>query len=179
MRKASKTSRTRARRISLPKPGPAAALFGDSALESIIAETVSLFHRLRVVAEQIHRQGEFTSGKGGVLRGLDVFGPQTVPQMARTRPVSRQYIQTLVNFLEKEGHVELIDNPAHKRSRLVRLTPKGKALVDAMMRRQAKLFAQLKLDIAEKDLRAAGNALRAVRELFEGDRWKRLLKTVT
>jgi hypothetical protein len=40
-----------------------------------------------------------TAGKRGVLKGLDRLGPQTVPQMARARPVSRQHIQTLVNRL--------------------------------------------------------------------------------
>ncbi|HZX13673.1 MAG TPA: hypothetical protein VFF49_04660, partial [Thermodesulfobacteriota bacterium] len=36
------------------------AYFGDSALASLIGEVVALFHRLRIVSEQIHRQGEMT-----------------------------------------------------------------------------------------------------------------------
>ena len=155
---------------------PATATYGGSPLESVFGETVSLFHRLRAVAEQVHLEGEMAEGKLGVLKGLDLSGPQTVPQMARARPVSRQYIQTLVDQLTDEGHVELIDNPSHRRSSLVRLTSRGKAFVDAAMRRQAKIFSRLKTGIPEKDLRTAASVLSAVRAFFESDQWKRLLK---
>jgi DNA-binding MarR family transcriptional regulator len=159
------------------KPAPATVLFGGSALESVLGETMSLFHRLRIVAEQVHHQREMTAGKLGVLRGLDLSGPQMVPQMARARPVSRQYIQTLVGRLADEGHVELIENPAHKRSRLVRLTQQGKDLLDPAMRRQAKLFSRLTIDIPERDLRTAASVLSALRASFESSHWFRLLKT--
>ena len=152
------------------------AYFGDSALASLIGEVVALFHRLRIVSEQIHRQGEMTSGKRGVLGSLDRFGPQTVPAMARARPVSRQYIQTLVNQLSDEGLVEFIENPAHKRSHLIRLTPKGKVLLDSMIQRETELLSLLKLDIQEKALRDGAGVLKAVRELFESKQWKELLK---
>ncbi len=108
--------------------------------------------------------------------GLDTFGPQTVPQMARARPVSRQYIQTLVNQLLKEGHVELIENPAHKRSSLVRLTPQGKKFLDRMNRRQREILGKLEIKIAEKRLQTAAEVLRDVRKLLEGPQLKRLLK---
>ncbi|MFQ5961445.1 MAG: MarR family winged helix-turn-helix transcriptional regulator [Candidatus Methylomirabilales bacterium] len=157
---------------------PATVAFGGSALESVIGETVSLFHRLRAVAEQVHLQGDLSAGKLGVLRGLDLSGPQTVPQMARARPVSRQYIQALVDQLAGEGYVESIENPGHKRSRLVRLTPQGKVFLDAAMRRQAKVFSRLKTGIPEKDLRTAASVLRAVRAFFESNQWKALLKTI-
>ena len=152
------------------------AYFGDSALASLIGEVVSLFHRLRIVSEQIHRQGEMTSGKRGVLGSLDRFGPQTVPAMARARPVSRQYIQALVNQLSDEGLVEFIENPAHKRSHLVRLTPKGKVLLDSMIQRETDLLSQLKLDIPEKALRDGAAVLKTVREVFESKEWKERLK---
>ena len=77
-----------------------------------------------------------------------------------------------------EGHIEFIDNPAHKRSRLVRLTPQGKDFVDSAMRREAKLLSRLKIDILEKDLRTATSVLSTVRALFESKQWKQLLKTV-
>ncbi len=113
-----------------------------------------------------------------MLLDLDRLGPQTVPQMARARPVSRQHIQTIVNDLIEERHVELVVNPAHKRSHLVRLTRKGKEMVDAMNRREAKILTGMKIGIPEKDLQAAAAVLRAVRELLESEQWKRLARTV-
>ena len=146
----------------------------QSALESLIDETRALFHRLTVAAKEVHRQGEMSAGRRGVLRSLDRLGLQTVPQMARARPVSRQLIQTLVNELAKEGHVEFVDNPAHKRSHLVRLTPKGTKLVEDMSRQEAKLLKELNIEIPAGDLRSAAAVLTAVRQLFESEQWRRL-----
>jgi len=134
-------------------------------------------HLFKPDPDQSHRQGETTAGKLGILRGLNRLGPQTVPQMARARPVSRQYIQALVNQLAAEGRIEFVDNPAHKRSRLVRLTPQGKDVVDSAMRREAKFLPRLKIDVPEKDLRTATSVLRAVRAVFERTQWRELLKT--
>jgi DNA-binding MarR family transcriptional regulator len=135
-----------------------------AAMQEVFDQTVSLFHLLRALAAQLHGQGEMTAGRRGILRGLDRLGPQTVPQMARARPVSRQHIQLEVNQLEADGLVELIENVAHKRSRLVRLAPQGKAQLEAMERREAELYAQWGLPIPEEELRAAAAVLRALRE---------------
>ena len=139
------------------------------AIESIINETTSLYQRLRVVAEEVHGFGKLSGGRRGILKGLNRYGPQTVPQMARARPVSRQHIQTIVNPLADEGLVELIDNPAHKRSRLVRLTERGSKLIEEMNDREARLFSRVELGISEKDIRDAAAVLRSVRESFENE----------
>jgi DNA-binding MarR family transcriptional regulator len=149
---------------------------GESPLESVITETVSLFYRLRVVAEQIHHQGETSGPKRGILKTLDRLGPQTVPRMARARSVSRQYIQTLINQLAKGDFVEFVENPAHRRSPLVSLTPKGKEFLDAMVQREIELLEQLKMDSSEKELQNTADVLRKVRKLFESRQWEQLLK---
>jgi len=136
---------------------------GSPAFEDVIDETTALFHLLHAVAAQLHGGGELTAGRRGVLRGLDRFGPQTVPQMARARPVSRQYIQSLVNDLEAEGLVETLENPAHRRSRLVCLTQRGAGALAEMYRREADLFATLELSIADDEMRHAASVLRSVR----------------
>src|SRR5262245_36784891 len=114
----------------------------ESPLNSLVNETVLLFHRLRIVADQIHHRGEMTGPLRSILRGLDKLGEQTVPQMARARAVSRQHVQALVNQLVEERLVELISNPAHKRSPLARLTQLGKRTVDAMNRNEAGLLSK-------------------------------------
>lgn len=144
-----------------------------SALESLTAETARLFHRLKVVAEEVHHQGETTAGRRGALRGLYRAGPQTVPQMARARSVSRQHIQTLVNALAEDGLLEQVKNPAHQRSHLIKLTTKGKDLVETMNRREERVFNRLTIPISKKRLQDAADVLRMVRSLFEhqGRRW--------
>jgi DNA-binding MarR family transcriptional regulator len=136
-----------------------------AALDRVFSETVALFHRLRAVAEEVHRQGEMTAGKRGILKDL-AHGPQTVPQMARARPVSRQHIQSLVDMLEADGYVYWVENPAHKRSLLVRLTPKGEALFQTMRQKEAERLSALEIDIEEKDLETTVCVLRSLRELL-------------
>jgi DNA-binding MarR family transcriptional regulator len=150
----------------------------ETAFDELINETVLLFHRLRIVADEVHHQGEMTGGLRSILRSLDKGGAQTVPEMARVRSVSRQHVQMLVNQLAEAGFVEFIENPAHKRSPLVQLTSLGKKTVDAMNRREQKLLGKSGLGAPEKKLREAAETLRTVRAYFESDIWKRLLKTL-
>jgi DNA-binding MarR family transcriptional regulator len=141
-----------------PLPSQAAAL------QALIDETRALFHRLRAAAGELHGQGAATAGRRGVLASLRARGPQTVPEMARARPVSRQHIQVLVNALARDGLVESAPNPAHRRSHLVRLTPRGEALIDAMRKREAQRLAEIARALPARDLAAAAATLTAVRE---------------
>ena len=150
----------------------------ESVFNLLINETVLLFHRLRIVADQVHHHGEMTGPLRGLLRNLDKLGEQTVPQMARARSVSRQHVQALINQLVEEGLVELIPNPAHKRSPLARLTAVGKKTVSEMNREEAKLLGKADLGVTDRDLCEAAETLRTVRAYFESERWKKLLKNV-
>jgi len=141
-------------------------------------DTAALFHRMRKAAEQLHGQGSMSGGRRSILREIDRLGARTVPQMARARPVSRQHIQALVNELLRDGHVGLTENPAHRRSRLVRLTSRGEAVLKEMNRREARALRCLEMSVAETDLEAAAAALRAVRRALESKRWNRLTRTM-
>src|SRR5512132_1591650 len=66
-----------------------------------------------------------TAGASLVSAVAAVLGPLTVPQIARMRPTSRQRMQRLADELAAEGLVTFVDNPKHRRSKLVQLTPKG------------------------------------------------------
>ena len=157
-------------------PGSASPPSKIEALDAFFSATVSLFHTLTAAAEELHQQGNFTAGKRGVLRGLYRLGPQTVPQMARARPVSRQYIQMLTDQLEGEGLVEFMDNPSHKRSWLVHLTDKGKAMMEAMAAREARLLKEFPVPVSEQELHDATAVLRSMREVFQGHTWKNATK---
>lgn len=162
---------TPTRKAKTPEPA-------DSAFNLLINETSLLFHRLKIVADEVHQQGEMSGGLRSILRNLDKHGEQTVPQMARDRSVSRQHVQTLINQLAEAGYVEFIENPAHKRSAFVRLTPQGKKTVDAMDRREHKLLSKSGVGVPDKKMHEAAETLRAVRAFFESSEWQRLLKSL-
>src|SRR5262245_44866197 len=139
----------------------------SSSLEGLIDETVALFHRLRVVAAEVHGEGELSAARRGVLTGLARLGPQTVPQMAAVRPVSRQHIQTIVDSLAADRLVETIDNPAHKRSVLVRLSARGRTAVRDIARRESALLASLDVGVPAAEIDAATAVLKRFRTRLE------------
>ena len=57
-------------------------------------------------------------------------------QIARRFELSRQGVLWVVTALIKEGLVELIDNPDHKRSKLVQFTGRGREIHRELERRQ-------------------------------------------
>ena len=140
-------------------------------LSSLVDETVALFHQLTHAAARIHRQGAHSAARRGVLRSLAAGGPQTVPSLARARPVSRQHIQMLVNALKHDRLVEVVPNPSHRRSSLIRLTRRGRTSIDAMARREQRVFGRIGLGVSDRRLRAAAGVLRHVRRSLERGAW--------
>jgi len=134
----------------------------------LLLESMGLFFQLRAVGK---RTGHVTPGGGGLwgfLHSLGVDGPQTVPQLARARPVTRQHIQQIANEAAAEGLIEFVDNPAHKRSKLVRLTAKG-ARAEREMTERLKIFAgDLAADFDAAELATAARVLNAVRGRLTG-----------
>src|SRR5262245_35804233 len=137
---------------------------------AVIEEAAALHLRARAVAEQLHRRPELTDACRGVLRDLAQLGPRTVPQLARRRDCSRQHVQLLVNRLVADGMAELIDNPDHRRSRLVSLTGAGREALEAMWRREAELIEALPVALAAGQLQGAVDVLRELRRLLEAVR---------
>ena len=134
------------------------------AIEDLIVEIVATFFLLR--AEGIRIGVVSSSGEGywSVLRLLKVRGPQTVPQLARYRYVPRQSVQKLANEMLHDGVIEFLNNPAHKRSKLLRLTPKGEAVFQEMSDRIATLAETL---AEQQDTAQLQNAANVVKQLHE------------
>lgn len=143
-----------------------------SALLRLFDETTALFHRLRAVAAEVHGEGKLSAGRRGILRSLEREGPQTVPQLARARPVSRQHIQTLVNPLIAEGLVAGEENPAHRRSPLLVLTAKGRRHVEAMTRAEAELLKGAETGVPLEEIQQAAATLGAMRRYFGTKQWR-------
>jgi DNA-binding MarR family transcriptional regulator len=146
------------------------------ALQAVYDETIALFLRMTAVLEAVHGQGPFSVQRRDLLLRLTQSGPQTVPQLARARMVSRQATQRLVNELAAEGCVTFVENVAHQRSHLVQLTPKGQDYIFALLQRERQIAAEMEaIPLSEEHLRATAVGLRAVRAWLEQEH-RRLLK---
>ena len=97
------------------------------AVAELMLEVAQCFFRIRAIGQKTGLITSWGGGAFGFMRSLALLGPLTVPQIAQMRPTSRQRMQRLADELAAEGFVEFTDNPLHRRSKLVRLTPKGDA----------------------------------------------------
>jgi DNA-binding MarR family transcriptional regulator len=87
---------------------------------------------LRLVELDQRRTG-MSVGVRNVLDQLRRGGDLTVPALARAQDLSRQFVQRMVNDARGAGWVEVVENPAHRRSGLVRLTRSGATAIDAVV----------------------------------------------
>jgi DNA-binding MarR family transcriptional regulator len=101
-----------------------------------------------------------------VLQLLLQAGPQTVPRIGRARSTSRQNTQVLVNRMVAERWVELIENPAHKRSALVQLTEEGRRLAQSVTEREAGLHRMVIPQVDADDLEKTTALLARLREVL-------------
>jgi len=83
-----------------------------------------------------------------------------VPQIAQMRPTSRQRMQRLADELAAEGLVKLIDNPKHRRSKLVQLTPKGDAHYRELDAKLLVIASTIGVALSETDIRKTAEIVR-------------------
>jgi DNA-binding MarR family transcriptional regulator len=113
-----------------------------SDVEKITTEVRHLFQVLRALADGLHKDAGLNASTRAVMEAL-ADGPRTVPDIARSKSVTRQHIQLLVDELAKSDLVELRPNPAHLRSPLVALTRKAEAVFAGVRKREAPLLDRL------------------------------------
>lgn len=146
-----------------PTKGAAAARPRHSetaqAAYELIFAVARAFFRMRAAGARIGAVTPWGGGLLGMLHGLKVGGPQTVPQAARARPVTRQRIQKLADEMAADGLIEFIDNPAHKRSKLMRLTGKGEALHDELSEAVLRWAEGVARDMSAVELKQAAAVL--------------------
>ena len=149
--------------------GKAAGRAGKGeAIAELMLEVAQFFFRLRAMGQRTGLITSWGGGAFGFMRSLAVMGPLTVPQIARMRPTSRQRMQRLADELATAGLVAFIDNPRHRRSKLVRLTRKGEARYRAMHARLLAITASMGESLSEADIRKAAQTVRRLSDEARG-----------
>ena len=148
----------------------------DEQLYAAVRDIRLCFNLLRARADEMHADLGVNASMRAVMESLAGDGERTVPDIARSRGVSRQHIQKLVNGLAEDGLVELVPNPAHKKSRLVAITDVGRKVAAATARRERKILPEIARDIPLEDIRVATSVLASLKEAFESDRWRELVQ---
>lgn len=130
------------------------------AITELMLEVSRCFFKIRALGQKTGLITNWGGGAFGFMRSLALLGPLTVPQIAQMRPTSRQRMQRLADELAGEGLVEFIDNPKHRRSKLVRLTPKGDARYREMNARLLVIASTMGADLNEADIRKTAEIVR-------------------
>lgn len=135
-------------------------------LNELIVATRTLADALKDTARHLHGPSQLSVPARAVMLELRKSGPTTVPELARRRQVSRQFMQVTVNPLLADGVLETQTNPAHRRSKLVALSAKGTAMIRQVMRREGALLQELATDLAPEDIRQATATLTQLQQLL-------------
>jgi DNA-binding MarR family transcriptional regulator len=125
------------------------------AIAELMLEVAQCFFRVRAVGQKAGLITRWGGGAFGLMRSLALLGPLTVPQIALMRPTSRQRMQRLADELADEGLVEFINNPKHRRSKLVQLTAKGFSRYSELNVELLNIASSLGVSMSERDIRKA------------------------
>jgi DNA-binding MarR family transcriptional regulator len=152
---------TRRRTGAAPRGG--AGPIVDSKAEAIaelMLEVAQCFFRIRAIGQKTGLITSWGGGAFGFMRSLALLGPLTVPQIAQMRPTSRQRMQRLADELVAQRLVTFIDNPKHRRSKLVQLTRKGDARYRELNARFLVIASTMGVALSDADIRRTTEIVR-------------------
>jgi len=137
-------------------------------LTRLITETRGFFHDLEDISAKILAKDGLTPQERRLMMSLRKHRQCTVPQLARINEVSRQYVQTVMNALSKRGWVVFRNNPDHKRSRLLELSPDAKERIQGIMAREGETLQKVAAGLFPDEVKQAVAVLRQARERLAG-----------
>lgn len=137
---------------------------GDAASE-LVVHVFRLNGLITAAGDAMAAPAGQTSARWRVLAAIE-SAPLTVPQVARAWWLSRQSVQRVADVLVAEKLAVYEDNPGHRRSRLLRITPQGLSALHEIRRAQRVWADELGDEMGETHLRKANAILaRAVEAL--------------
>jgi DNA-binding MarR family transcriptional regulator len=127
-------------------------------LSAAALTTFKLNGQFLELAEHLARPAGLTATWWQVL-GAVIHQPLSVSAIAREMGITRQAVQRTADVLVDRGLAEYHDNPAHRRAKLVALTPEGRAANSAIGPHHATHAHQLSTLLGELRLADAVAAL--------------------
>ncbi len=119
----------------------------------------------RAVEQQLKDSG-VTVGMRAVLERLADHGARTAPELARDLDIPRQFAQRSINSLIGQDMAERLNNPAHKRSYLIRITAKGRQTFERIKADEHTSLKQLAQALSADDIAAAQRVMRALVDFY-------------
>lgn len=133
---------------------------------NLILELFRLNGVLLAVGDRLTGPAGLSSARWQVL-GVVEHGPISVAHVARTMGLTRQTVRQTAEGLFKDGFIVYADNPHHRRSRLMELTPKARAALDYVAQRQAQWASAVVANHDLASLNETFNTLYQLRQTLE------------
>jgi DNA-binding MarR family transcriptional regulator len=134
----------------------------------LLAQVIILARRFTAAGEALAKPAGQTLARWLVLETIQ-DQPATVAQVARALLLTRQGVQRLADLLVRDGLAVYEDNPAHRRAKLLRLTPPGRSALRAIQTAQVAWADALGAELGEADLRQASSILDRVLQAVRSD----------
>ncbi|MCC9707931.1 MarR family transcriptional regulator [Streptomyces sp. MNU76] len=110
---------------------------------------------------------ECPGGSAGVLSLLGRHGEMRMSRLAELLSVDMSVTSRHVAHVAERGWIERLPDPADKRSRILRLTPEGRAVVTELYRRTSRLMAARLSDWSDDEVGQLARLLGRLRESFD------------
>jgi DNA-binding MarR family transcriptional regulator len=101
------------------------------------------------------------------ILGIVEHGPEPVANIARIWGLTRQGVQQTADALDTDGFTEYLENPHHRRAKLVSITKKGTKALEYIRTQQASWANSIGEQAKFQDLQAAVSHLQALRTILE------------
>jgi DNA-binding MarR family transcriptional regulator len=141
---------------------------GD-AFSGLVVRVFRLSGLLAADGDRLARPAGQTTARWQLLAMVE-DEPRTVAEAARTLGLARQSVQRVADALETGGLVAFVDNPRHRRARLVTLTPAGRAVLDAIQAAQRPWADEHGAAVGERRLRDLNAGLDRVIDALSSER---------
>lgn len=145
---------------------PGAHSEAGAAFTALVIELFRLNGTMIAVGDDMTRDLGLTSARWQVIGAIG-DEPKTVAAAARQMGLTRQNVQRIADWLVESGIAEFVDNPNHRRAKLVALTKQGAALRQQLGRRQARWANATGAHFTASELIAATGTLQRLKKVLE------------
>jgi DNA-binding MarR family transcriptional regulator len=122
------------------------------AFSGLVIRVFRLNGLLTAAGDALARPAGQSSARWQVLAMVEE-GDHTVAETARTLGLARQSVQRVADLLEADGLVRYVENPRHRRARLIRLTDEGRIVLGRIQAAQRPWADGLGAGVGEARLR--------------------------